>query len=205
MPNKSEYIYNWWDEHGRDPFAHYLDDERERRELEDKIQVVINLAINRPSQDPMVPNQPLIDVAKDLSRRYKDKPGLLWSFYRIAAIPDPLEFEKQRVRKVQALRREQRRREAYDRLSPEEREEYERKVSESVRASHSGHWQYHDDDCLCWRYFDDSHCNRGGYTWSCCGSTSESAGCYKADSTVVEVPLPGYVEEEDENQEIDAF
>jgi hypothetical protein len=203
MSNKSEYIYNWWDEHGADPFLHYLENESERRELESKIQVAINLAIDRPSANPMEPNQPLIDFAKDLSARHEDTPGLIWAFYRIAGIPDPLDLERQRVEKRRQQHNEQRRRDAYNRLSLVEREEYDRKVSESVKTSHSGHWQYHDDDCLCWRYFEDSHCNRGGHTWSCCGSTTEYSNCYNINASVVEtVPLPGYSEDDEGEEEI---
>ena len=208
MSSSGEYIYNWWDECGKDPFESYLENPQERRELEAKIQVAINLAINRPSKDPLAPNQPLIDFAKDLARKYKDKPFLLGRFYRVAALPDPLDMEKQRIKKEREERREQRRKEAYNRLSEQEKAEYDRKLLASVTASHSGHWQYHDDDCLCWKYFDDSHCNRGGYSWSCCGATSESSGCYKSSAVNIrdQVPIPGYVEEEiKDNEDEEAF
>jgi hypothetical protein len=110
-------------------------------------------------------------------------------------------MERQRRRTKLASLKQQRRIEALERLTEEEKKRYDDDVSAAAIATHSGHWQYHDDDCLCGRYFDDSHCNRGGYTWSCCGSTSESAGCFKS-TTAICVPIPGYVEVEyDENSD----
>ncbi len=41
---------------------------------------------------------------------------------------------------------------------------------------HQGHWQYHDDDCLCGSY-TSAYCNRGGWCWSCCGACAEDSEC----------------------------
>ncbi|MCB9564660.1 MAG: hypothetical protein H6708_30105 [Kofleriaceae bacterium] len=41
---------------------------------------------------------------------------------------------------------------------------------------HTGHWQFHDDDCRCVEG-DLPYCNRGGAVWSCCGACKEHSEC----------------------------
>lgn len=41
---------------------------------------------------------------------------------------------------------------------------------------HSGHWQHHEDDCLCGAY-TGAYCNRGAWIWSCCGACAEKSEC----------------------------
>jgi hypothetical protein len=176
-----EYEYAWWEEHGRDPFAGYLTDEQDRRDLESKINVAVNLAINRPA-DPDAPNLPLIELAKEVKMKYGST--LFWMFFRVAAIPDPLQMEEQRRRVLKERRRVEKHRQRLAALTDEERAKYHADLDAARRATHSGHWTFHDDDCLCWRYFEGAHCNRNGYNWSCCGALSESSACCQSAAPV---------------------
>lgn len=186
MTSTGEYVYEWWEEHGRDPFARYVENEQDRRDLESKINVAVNLAIHRPA-DPEAPNLPLIQLAKELKEKYGTT--VMWIFYRVAAIPDPLQMEGDRRRVLNARRREEKRRQRLAAMTDEQREKYYADLDAARRATHSGYWSFHDDDCLCWRYFDGAHCNRNGYIWSCCGALSESSACCQAAAPGVDDPL----------------
>lgn len=188
-----EYVYNWREEHGHDPFAGNLENEQDRRELESKINVILNLAIKRPAH-PLAPNTPLLECAKEIRDRFGS--SVMWKFYRVAGIPDPLDMERQRVARLKVLRKEKKFRQALNSLSSDDREKYYAEKERLRHSSHTGSWNYHDDDCLCWRYFDDARCNRGGYIWSCCGSTSEDSYCYNAPAVVD--PIMKKIEEEEE-------
>lgn len=168
MPNSSTYIYDWQAEHGQDPFAQYTDKVEERRELESLIQPFIDAAVNHPS-DPLEPNKQLLDLANHLKEKYS--PGVVYAFYRIVSLPDPFTMEKLRLMRIEREAEEAAAKAELLRLTPEER-------TARIFKSHKGHWTWHDDDCQCARYFDDSYCNRNGYIWSCCGQMSESGMCY---------------------------
>eukprot|EP00741_Cyanophora_paradoxa_P012312 tig00000169_g11898.t1 len=45
---------------------------------------------------------------------------------------------------------------------------------------HRGYYSYHDDDCRCAMYGEESHCNRNGYIWSCCGQWNRYSVCFKS-------------------------
>lgn len=186
MTSASEYEYAWWEEHSRDPFARYLADERDRRDLESKINVAVNLAIHRPS-DPDAPNLPLIQLANELKEKYGTT--LLWMFFRVAGIPDPLQLERERRRVLKERCRVEKRRQRLAAMTDEQRAKYDADLDAARRATHSGHWSFHDDDCLCWRYFEGAHCNRNGYNWSCCGALSESSTCGEAGAPAAQDPL----------------
>ncbi len=195
MTGKEEYIYEWWEEHGRDPFLAYLPNEQDRRDLESKINIAVNLAINHPA-NPAEPNIPLINLSREVKAKYGN--GVLWAFFRVAAIPDPLEMERSRLRQLKIDDRSKKRQEKLDRMTEDEKAKYQADLAAASRATHTGYWGYHDDDCLCWRYCEDTHCNRNGYNWNCCGASFESSACSGASARPYVDPL---VMSDDENDE----
>lgn len=194
-----DYVYKWWEEHGRDPFAAWVPNEEDRRELESKINIAINLAINRPA-DPLAPNIPLLNFARELEERF---PNATYIFYRVAGIPNPLHLETMRNSQVSAIKKSERYNEIYNRMLSDERAKYESDMKEKRRASHKGGWSYHDLDCQCGRYFDPAGCNRGGYIWSCCNSTIESSAC--SEGPPIEDPIQLLVDAEFNDDEMSAF
>lgn len=161
-------VYNYEDEFGKDPFCGYTNDEEIKSQLLQLLPKFINTAINRP-KDPYQPHTELIALANDLSAAYSS--SLCYRFYRVAGLPDPLQLEQQRQLYLEEKQEREKKEYELSLLTEEQR-------IELATKSHHGHWNYHDDDCQCGRYFDNSYCNRNGYIWSCCGSTSEHSTCY---------------------------
>jgi hypothetical protein len=167
IDSMSSPAYDWEAEYGSDPFQNYTKDPQEKQELVALIPKFIAAAVDHPT-DPLEPNLPLIALAKQLKDNHSQALNIV--FYMVAALPDPLEMEAARLRAIQRRHDEATAAAEFAALTPEQR------VAKSL-ATHKGHYQWHDDDCKCAMYFDNTYCNKNGYCWSCCGQTSEFCSC----------------------------
>jgi hypothetical protein len=173
--------YDYTEEFGVDPFSEYTNNADLKQKLVDSIPTAINYAVNRP-KDPLQPNERLLNLSNELSVECgKDfscpsSPCLMHRFWRVCGLPNPLEIEEQRLRFIEKEKEAE-----FQRNNPPTPQQLAEQIVERIK-SHSGGWSFHDHECICGRYFDDFPCPRGGYIWSCCGSTKHDSVCSRSKS-----------------------